>query len=161
MAAKQNKTGRSTVTRRDFIIVERYMMRSVAWRSLTPLARATYLEICFCYDGCNNGRIAISVRTLGERLGANKSTASRAVRELVDLGFIEIVKRGAFSVKSKLAAEYRLTAFKCNVTGALPSKAFLRWAPEIQNSDALVQPDGVTHATDGTKTTSNSPNQLH
>ena len=136
-------------------------MRSVAWRSLKPLARAAYLEICFGYDGENNGRIQMGARTLGERLGIDKATASRAIKELVEKGFLETAKKSAFSIKLKQVSEYRLSAFRCDITGALPSKNFMRWTPEMQNTVAPAQPNGCTHATDGQKTTRNYPLRLH
>lgn len=158
---KANKTGRGTNALSDFFAMERYVMRSVAWRSLKPLARAAYLEICFNFDGTNNGRIQMGARTLGERLGIDKATASRAIIELNAKGFIETAKRGAFNIKARHVAEYRLTAFRCDVSGALPLKTFMRWTPEIQNTVAPVRPNGCTHAPDGQKTTRNYPLRLH
>ena len=158
---KINKTGRGKNTLSDFIGIERYLMRSVAWRSLKPIARAAYFEVCYCYDGSNNGRILMAARTLGDRLGVNKATAARALQELIAKGFVEVTKQSAFSVKSKQCSEYRLTAFSCAVTGDLPSKNFMRWKAEIQNTVAPAQPYGCTHATDGQKATRNSPLQLH
>ena len=161
MSRKVNKTGRGKNALSDFIAFERYVMRSLAWRSLKPIARAAYLEVCFCFDGSNNGRIQMAARTLGDRLGVDKATAARALQELIAKGFIEVTQKSAFSVKSKTCSEYRLTAFSCARTGALPSKNFMRWKPEIQNTVAPAQLHGCTLATDGQKATRNSPLQLH
>ena len=158
---KTNKTGRGSNALSDFIALERYLMRSLAWRSLKPIERAAYVEVCYCFDGSNNGRIQMAARSLGDRLGVNKATAARALQELIAKGFIEVTKQSAFSVKSKTCSEYRLTAFSCTVTGGLPSKNFMRWQPEIQNTVAPAQPHGCTHATKGEITTRNSPLQLH
>ena len=157
---KTNKTGRGSNALSDFIALERYLMRSMAWRSLKPIERAAYVEVCYCYDGNNNGRIQMAARTLGERLGVNKATAARALHELIAKGFIEVAKQSAFSVKLKQCSEYRLTAFSCTLTGALPSKNFMRWQPEIQNTVAPAQLHGRMSATDGQKATRNSPLQL-
>jgi hypothetical protein len=145
---KTNKTGRGSNALSDFIGIERYLMRSLAWRSLKPVARAAYLEVCYCYDGSNNGRIQLAARTLGDRLGVDKATAARALQELIAKGFIEVAKQSAFSLKSKQCSEYRLTVFSCAVTGGLPLKNFMRWQPEIQNTVAPAQLDGRMGATD-------------
>lgn len=158
---KSNKTGRGINALADFVALERYLLKSAAWRSLKPVARSAYVEIAYSYDGSNNGRVQISARLLGDRLGMNKATASRAILELQSKGFIEIARKSAFSVKLKECSEYRLTAFRCDVTGALPTKTFMRWQPEIQNTVAPMQLNGCTHAPDGLKTTRNSPFQLH
>jgi Helix-turn-helix domain len=157
---KINKTGRGSNALSDFIPIERYIMRSTAFRSLKPTARAAYLEVCFCCDGSNNGRIQMSARILAERLGVEKSTAARALKNLIEHGFIQVTRQSAFSVKTKMCSEYRLTAFLCNVTGDLPSKEFMRWQPEIQNTVAPVPPHSGTCETEGTKATRNSSLQL-
>ena len=158
---KANKTGRGSNALSPFIAIERYIMDSQAWRSLKPGTRATYLEICFAYDGSNNGRLRIGSRWLGDRLGVDKSTAARAIKELEATGFLETVKFGAFNYKVRHVAEYRLAAFKCDVTGALPTKNFMRWKPQIQNSVVPMPLNGGASATDTLKTTANSPLRLH
>ena len=159
MKGKANKKGRSKGSLSDFVAIERYIMRSAAWRSLTPVARAVYSEVGFHYSGENNGRIVISVRGIAASLGISKDTAGRAMQILEERGFIETVKRGAFSMKQRHASEFRLTAFRCDVTGALPSKKFMRWTPEIQNTVRPQGPNGTTTGTDGTKATRNYPSR--
>ena len=158
---RTNKKGRGGAALADFVALERYMLKGVAWRSLKPVARSAYVEIAFGYDGANNGRVQMAARTLADRLGMDKATAARAINELETKGFIEIAKRSSFDFKLKQCQEYRLTAFRCDVTGELPTKTFMRWTPEIQNTVAQVQPNSRTHATEGLKTTQNSPFQLH
>lgn len=158
---RTNKTGRGSNALSDFVALERYLLKSVAWRSLSPVARASYVEIAFSYDGTNNGRIQMSAIMLASRLGMGKSSAARAVTELLAKGFIEIAKHSSFTLKLKIAAEYRLSAFRCNVTNALPSKAFMRWQPEIQNTVPPVGRNGSTGGTERQKTTRNYPFQSH
>ncbi|MGO4841263.1 hypothetical protein AB4144_54305, partial [Rhizobiaceae sp. 2RAB30] len=70
----------------------------------------------------------------------------RAIARLVAMGFVEVTERGAFSRKIRHAAEYRLTEHKCDRTGQLPSKAFMRWRPKpSENSE-----HGNTTLRDGT-----------
>jgi hypothetical protein len=102
-----------------------YMMKTDAWRNLSPAARAVYLQIGFRYDGSNNGKIAYSVRDAAGECNLDKGTASRAFRELFDRGFIEETRHGGISKKTRLASEWRLTAFKCDLTGALKTCAFM------------------------------------
>ena len=156
-----DKTGRSKKTLTNFVALERYLLTCAAWRSMKPVSRAAYIEVAACYTGDNNGSLQISARTLGDRLGMDKATASRALHDLEAKGFIKVTRKSLFNQKLKASAEYRLTAFKCDLTGELPTKAFMRWTPELQNSVAPVQPDSCTSATEGQKTTQNSPNQLH
>lgn len=159
MKGKANKKGRSKGSLSDFVPIERYIMRSIAWRSLKAVARAVYTEVGFHYTGENNGRIVISVRGMAASLGISKDTAARALQMLEERGFIETVKRGAFSMKQRHASEFRMTAFRCDVRGALPSKKFMRWEPEIQDTVRPQGPNGTTTGTDGTKATRNYPSR--
>ena len=134
-------------------------MRSTAWHSLDAVARAVYVQIGYAYNGSNNGRIIVSVRMLADELGISKDTAAKKIHFLVERGFIAVVKQGAFSMKMRHAAEYRITAFKCDITGALASKEFMRWEPEIQNTVRPQGPNGTTTGTDGQKTTRNYPSR--
>ena len=129
MAMKHNQTGRSRRKLSSFVALERYMLDSPAWRSLLPAVRCTYIEVAKLYDGGNNGRIALSARTVSERLLISRATAARALSELVDKGFLEAVRAGGFNVKSgqRRSTEWRMTSYRCDVTGALPTKAFMRW----------------------------------
>jgi hypothetical protein len=103
-----------------------YVLDSPAYQSLSSKARALLIEICRRYDGANNGRLILSVREAAERLGCHTGTAVSAFRELVARGFVEVAKRGAFSLKYRHATEWRLTFYRCDVTGALPRRAFER-----------------------------------
>ena len=78
--------------------------------------------------------LGLSVRRASERCNIAKGTAARALLELQERGFIECMKKGAFSRKAPHASEWRLTWWGCDVTGDLPSKAFMRWGREKQNA---------------------------
>ena len=134
-------------------------MRSLAWRSLSAAERAVYVEIAFHYTGENNGRIVISVRGLATSLGISKDTSSRVLKVLEDRGFIEVVKRGEFRMKQCHASEFRMTAFRCDTTGSLPTKKFMSWMPEIQITVRPQGRNGTTTGTDGTKATRNYPSR--
>jgi DNA-binding IclR family transcriptional regulator len=109
------------------------MANCPAFLSLSHAARALLFELASRYNGRNNGMIGLSVRDAARRCRMAPGTASKAFAELVEKGFIECVQKGAFSLKSRHASEWRLTWEVCDVTGALPSRAFMNWDKEKQN----------------------------
>jgi hypothetical protein len=112
----------------------RWMLDSHAYLSLGCPARCVLIEIAGVYNGMNNGRLGMSVRTLAQRCHLAPATVTRALLELEDRAFIECVRRGSFNRKVRHASEWRLTWWSCDVTGALPSKAFMSWGREKQNT---------------------------
>lgn len=126
MAKHHDQTGRSK-SKKSPKHVRLYlsMKESDAWKNLSITARMALIEVNFLYDGLNNGRLAISARKLGEEIGVSKSSAARSIGDLVKWGFLEQVKASSFSMK-RIAAEYRLTHLKCDVTGAPPSHRYQR-----------------------------------
>jgi hypothetical protein len=106
--------------------VHHYMLRTGAWQALSASARAVYIQIGDRYNGANNGRLAFSVRDAAGECNLDKSTASRAFKELVDRGFIEETRHGGLSKKTRVASEWRLTAFRCDLTGSLKTCAFMQ-----------------------------------
>ena len=115
--------------RRDAHHVRLYtwLLDSPAYLALSCPARAVLIELAKIYDGMNNGRIGLSVRRAAERCNIARGTAAGAFKQLEELGFVECVTKGAFSRKVLHATEWRLTFWGCDVTGALPTKAFMRW----------------------------------
>ncbi|WP_158266702.1 helix-turn-helix domain-containing protein [Alsobacter soli] len=87
------------------------------------------MEVKRVYNGRNNGALAVSARALAERLGVSKDTAAKALRQLVQRGFLEVVAPSSFGWKAKRAAEYRLTDEACNLSNQAPSNAYRAWAP--------------------------------
>ena len=109
-----------------YFALHHYMLKTDAWRALSAPARAVYIQIGFRYDGCNNGRIAFSVRDAASECGLANNTANNAFKELVALGFIEETRHGGLSRKTRIASEWRMTAFKCDLTGAFKSVLFMQ-----------------------------------
>jgi hypothetical protein len=118
-----------------------WLMRTEAWRSLDPVARVIYIELCRRYSGSNNGRISFSVRQAADELSISKDTAGRGLQCLADRGFIRAEQVGSFTWKKRHATEWGLTEFGCDRTGALSSKDFARWTPQNHNT---VRPEGPT-----------------
>jgi hypothetical protein len=144
MPRRHNRTGRSTTER--FVMLPHYMLRSHAWRALSPVAAKLLIEVLAIYDGSNNGYLAMSARVAGERLGCAKDTAARAFAELQKLGFLVQVIEGKFSRKDRHASEWRLTLHPCNrKNGELASKEFMHWRP----AEEIFH--GPTRGTDGPK----------
>jgi DNA-binding MarR family transcriptional regulator len=130
--------------RAKFLMLDGYVFKSVAFRSLSTVERAAYLEFKWRFDGFNNGRIGLSCRELGDALGTSKATASRAIQTLCDIGFIQPVKCSTFNQKYRLATEWRLTEYACNVTGELATKPFMRWREKntVAPGGQTVSPEG-------------------
>lgn len=126
MPKRHNKTGRSTGDR--FVQLPHWLLDCPAFRSLKPQAVAIYVQLMRIYNGSNNGSLGLSVRTAAARCNIAKDTASKAFKELAEKGFIECMRPGGFSRKTRLAAEWRLTALKCDRTGRTSNTAlFLKW----------------------------------
>lgn len=106
-----------------------HMLESNAWAALSANARAIYVEIAKRFMGTNNGRIPHSVREAAASLHISTATASRAIHQLQELGFIVAVTKGAFSLKKRHATEWRLTEFAGDVPGSslgVASKEFMQ-----------------------------------
>jgi hypothetical protein len=94
------------------------------------------------HEGVNNGRIAFSVRDAASECGLAKNTANKAFKELVDLGFIEETRHGGLSRKTRIASEWRMTALKCDLTGAFKSVLFMQresWRAAVAYSAASLR----------------------
>lgn len=113
-----------------FIMLESYMINSPAWRDLSGDEVLTYLEMKWRYDGSNNGKIVMSCRDVGNLLKKSKNTGNKVLNGLDKHGFIKRTVPSAFNVKYRLANEWRLTEYRCDVSGNLPSRDFTRWPQE-------------------------------
>ena len=108
-------------------------MDTPAWQSLSGWAVAAYIELARHYNGINNGELYLSAREFAQKRQCTKSTAARAIAELVDKGFIEIARDSGFNVKDRRrqARQYRLTVYFCDLTKQPASKAFAKWQPKL------------------------------
>ncbi len=74
-----------------FAKLTRALMETDAWRALPSSAQALYPWLKLEWRGPkanNNGKISLSVRQAGERLGSDPKTATRAFQALQAKGFI-------------------------------------------------------------------------
>jgi len=135
-------TGRNAYERH--VRLHHWMLKTAAWRSLNPCARAALIEFYVLFNGANNSEIHMSVRHLAERLGVAPNTAQRALADLTERGFIRIGQKGSFTQKVKHATTWILTEHP--VGDNSPSKDFMRWEPpvKIQNAVSAGDTDGIS-----------------
>jgi hypothetical protein len=120
-----------------FIALPHWMLRSPAWRALSPNGKAVLLHLWERHNGTNNGQIVYEVRAAPE-IGIGKSNAAVALAELVDLGFLRITRDSAFRIKTKEAREWAITAEP--IDGRPPTKEFMQWRPP-ENKTRSAIPD--------------------
>lgn len=118
----QKAKGRS---KGSFVMLRHDIMKSDAWRSLSPNARCVWLEIMFRYKGDNNGDIPLSCREAGALLGASKNTGHRAFLQLEDRGFIKVGLIAGFKNKQRMATRWIVTHASYN--GKAPTNEWRKW----------------------------------
>ena len=139
---RQDPKGRSTREPRH-IRLYHWLLESSAWRHTSPAARALYIETCQRHNGTNNGQISFGVREAAEVLGVSKNWPGKLFLELQDKGFLVKTMASSFSLKTKTATEWRITAERCGDEPA--TKDFMRWEPpNIQNTVPREGTDGPT-----------------
>lgn len=144
---------RSTAGSRH-VRLEHYILKSEAWRSLSPFSRCLYIELKLRYNGYNNGDIAMSQREAEAAIGCSNKPAQRALRDLQERGFIRIAQKGSFDWKTADTGESKSTRWILTehpIDYPQPSvmpgtKEFMRWTPAERNSRGdEVPPMGVRH----------------
>jgi hypothetical protein len=108
-----------------FVMLPHWMLKCPAWRTLSPNAKAVLLHLWERHNGTNNGEITYGVRE-AEDIDLSKDQVSRALSELVGRGFLRIVRNSAFSVKTKEARLWALTAERIGDKPA--TKDFMYWS---------------------------------
>lgn len=94
--------------RGNFYMTPRRVVDSVAWRCASLRARAVLQVFQDRHNGFNNGDISLSIKEIGAALGdQNHAGNSRAVAELIELGFLECTSDAAHSQAK--ARTYRIT----------------------------------------------------
>ena len=151
MPNRQDKKGRSKGGERH-VRLTHFMTGTPAWLSLKPADRAMYCELARVYNGANNGRLALSVREGANRCNINKDTAAKSFRRLEERGLIECATPGGFSRKTPHAAEWRLTEWKCDFSGAPATKAYQSWRPPMADCKNRSETKGQPVRKEGTVT---------
>lgn len=125
-----NNTGRSKAE--PFVRLPIWMLRSEAWRTLSPNAVKLLIDLWSRHNGQNNGEIAYAVRD-AEGIGLAKSPAARAFEELVERGFLKVRRASTFTLKTKEARTWELSAEP--VGGKATTKDFMRWSAQSPQRD--------------------------
>lgn len=124
-----------------YVALYHWVMKTDAWRDLSPVERCAYVEIASRYrgPGSNNGTIPFSHGELVDALHISKSTAHAALKSLQEHGFIVMTRKGAFNIKHRHASEWLLTEFPDDRQGGspIPTKDFARWE-KTKHSSATV-----------------------
>ena len=107
IAVKKGKKGKGSGER--FVALHHWLLKSPAWRALSPNAKAVLLHLWERHNGSNNGQIVYAVRDAAN-IEINKSSAARALTELIDNGFLRVTRWSAFRLKTKESREWELTA---------------------------------------------------
>jgi hypothetical protein len=128
--AKKHLEGRQD----RYFQLHHYMLKTDAWKALSSAARAVYVQIGSRYNGGNNGRLSFSIRDAATECNLAKNTAARALKELINLGFIEETRHGSLSRKTRIASEWRLTAFKCDLTNSPKSVLFMQRGAQARDN---------------------------
>jgi len=114
-----------------------WFTRSAAWRSLDVYERALYIEFKQRYNGSNNGNIGFSGEEMRAALNCSNKPADRALRTLIERGFIKRAAIGHFDWKwrkegGSRSSTYILTEHAVDYPLKVlsgPTKEFMRWQP--------------------------------
>lgn len=119
-------TGRS---KKDARHVRLYhsVMRTAAYRSLSPQARALLIELYALFNGENNGELFMSLRDAATRANFSKNSAKRYFDELQETGFIRLRAREPIKWSARHARCWILTEHPFG--GQPPSRDFDKWRP--------------------------------
>jgi hypothetical protein len=144
MRKKRNWAGRRS-TKERFVGLPHYLVMGKdgagqAFRALSSNARSALIQIAARYNGVNNGLINASSRALALEMNVSRATAARAVRELIETGFVEVTEWGRFDLKDRNANAYRLAWRFCDRTNQPANKTFARGKDIITNPVAASRP---------------------
>lgn len=110
--------------------IYRHWMDLPAWTTLTPVAQALIVNLLTRYRPQEPNRFQVSDRTATELVRCSRNTASKALAELEDRGWLRVARVGRMSgPKAKRASVYSVTAFPADI-GEAATKDFLRWRPD-------------------------------
>ena len=110
MSRQRNKTLKKNREDGAYNAISHQFLRSQTLRSLTPKANKLLLDMLSQFNGFNNGDICITWKLMRQRGWRSKDTLNKARKELLDMGVIEIARRGGLN----RASLYALTLFAVN-----------------------------------------------
>ena len=104
------KRGRENTKQQPYVMFYYHVLDKPNYLALSGQARAALIMVCRKHNGKNNGEIVLSSKMAGELMGFNPRTAARALRELVQRGFLVITRESSFDQKNR-ARTYAITLF--------------------------------------------------
>lgn len=111
----------------------RHSMQEPAWAALSTTAQAAYPWLKLEWkgpDANNNGRISLSCRQLGLRMGIGRDTAAEAMRDLQRKGWIAQTSPGCLGVEGAAKSPtYELTEIKMPGADGDGRKLYREWQP--------------------------------
>lgn len=120
----------------------KWEMESEAYQSLGSHARALLMEFRMLYNGDNNGEIYMGLRQMMARLHVGRKAAEIARDQLIDRGFVKVMREGSFNVKIRHATEWAITNEPVG-DATLPTKEYMSWKAPQFNTVSLRSTDGV------------------
>ena len=115
-----------SIETQQYVNVPYRFLNSDAFRSLGGAACKVYWELRSRFNGRNNGELHLSLEEAAALLRMGKATVARALRELVDKGFIKLTRLGQWHGRS--ASEYAVT--DKGRGGEEPTHDWRQWRPE-------------------------------
>jgi len=83
-----------------FVMLTNELIDSKAWKELSCYARTVYIEIKRRYNGKNDGNLSYTYREASKIM--HRLTFTKALRELVNNGLIDIIRSGGLYKKCNI-----------------------------------------------------------
>lgn len=115
----------------------RTTMDEPAWRALSTSAQALYPWLKLEWRGQdhnNNGKIRLSVRQAGERMGVRPATAAEAFKDLQRKGFIVQTEAACLGFEGAAKSPaYEITELRMPGAGSVDGRKLYRdWRPDAE-----------------------------
>lgn len=133
----------------NFIGLPRKVANSLAFTSLSPLARALYMDLRRQYNGRNNGDICAADGILGP-YGWSHSTIHKLLKELQLHCLIRKTRQGGIASMSKMPTLYGFSDIPTmanpakGIAGAMADLTYLQFVPEM-NACRTAQKNSKVH----------------
>lgn len=105
-----------------------WLQASEAWATMTPGARALYVELKRRFNGSNNGQIFLSHRDAAKALNVHRNTVGKFFRELEQRGFIRLTVAPHLGPSGIGQASVWALEELRTLDGKPAGKAFMRWS---------------------------------
>ncbi len=117
-----------------FFQLYEWEMNLPAYRHLSCYARCLIMEFRRKHTGRNNGDIGMSCREAARLLGCAIDTASKALKELEEKGWIRCEEKGSFNQKTNVPTKWRITSHAVGLGVDMgETREYKRWKPTDEN----------------------------